>query len=87
MRLKTELVKGIVDHFNLNCNLVVGYFLLLIDIILVMKNFFDVGIKLVNFVGELLHFQIGRLPSCHGLSNQNERSHNIDIHLNSCLAS
>ena len=50
LRFKTKLVKGIINHLDLNGNLIIGHFLLLVDIILVMKNLFDVCVKLVNFM-------------------------------------
>ena len=53
-----KLVEGINDGFQLHGNFHIGLFLLVIDVVLVVKYFLNIGVQLVNFMGKLLNFQV-----------------------------
>ena len=58
--LLAQLIQRIVNHLNLQGKLVVELRLQLVDVVLVVQNFLDVRVQLVNLVGELLDFQVVR---------------------------
>ena len=55
-----QLIQCVVNHLDLQGNLVVELRLQLVDVVLTVQNFLDVRVQLVNLVGELLDFQVVR---------------------------